>query len=103
MSLWASMDGDARRAACLKGRTDGLSAAQIAKPLGCTRMAVIGILKRLKDSGVPVPKSPHSNKPRPAKVSARTGLAIVPEGCTEAEEDRYPRRCTGGARAHGTG
>jgi len=78
--LWSEMDKEARRAACLKGRKAGLSASQIAKPLGCTRMAVIGMLKRMKDAGTHVPASPHgpgSNQGH--KKSARTGLPIVPE------------------------
>jgi GcrA cell cycle regulator len=91
MNLWAEMDGDARRAACLKGRTAGLSAAQIAKPLGCTRMAVIGILKRLKDSGVRVPASPHGKGSNPAKRAITA--AAVPEKKPEPKP----------ARVHGAG
>lgn len=89
--FWADMDREERREACLAGRKAGLSTSQIAAPLRATRNSVIGILKRLKDSGVRVPASPHGPGSNPGKHSAKP--AAVPEKRPEPKP----------ARVHGAG
>lgn len=79
-SLWSGMDQAARQRACLAGRKAGHSAAQTAAKFGTTRNAVIGVLKRLKDSGVPVPapRHGHGNKKVAAPKTPTTAQAKQP-------------------------